>query len=305
MYKQVILVSFSCLLLSGCANQTASTNAPPKADTGTGYVSPGTSATQATSTESTQTVSTTSATATATTTATATNTQTSPNTSTDKPGADVSEASATVTPYTDLKDIPHKEMIEDLHQIGVFEGRSPEFNPKKPITRAEYALWLFRAYNAMHPDKKLRILKHSSPVFTDVKEGDQTYDAICALATAGFDIGYIDETFEPDKPLRRQALIMWKVNVDEGKTYETWPNPAYTAWKFTDDLDIPGNISPYVNQDFLIGGTGGSNIERCFGKIRTFKPKEPVLRYQAALSLWQMGNKPYVTAKDVLEGKVK
>jgi hypothetical protein len=209
-----------------------------------------------------------------------------------------------VEPFADLKDIPHKDMIEDLHQLGIFEGTGKDFNPKKPITRAEYALWLFRAYNAMYPTRQLRILKQSSPIFTDIKEGNQTFDAISALATAGFNIGYIDETFEPDKPLRRQALVLWKVNVDEGKTYEAWPNAVYTAWKFTDDLDIPGDISPYVNQDFLIGGQGGSNIERSFGgKLRTFKPKEPVLRYQAALSLWQMGDKPYVNAKEILESR--
>ena len=36
-------------------------------------------------------------------------------------------------------------------------------------------------------------------------------------------------------------------------------------------------------------GDRGSNIQRAFGSIKSFKPKEPVFGFEAAATLWQIG----------------
>lgn len=61
------------------------------------------------------------------------------------------------------------------------------------------------------------------------------------------------------------------------------------VWKFSDGKEVAERFTGYVHQDFYVSGPHGSNIQRAFSKIGTFHPKQPVLRGEAAATLWQFG----------------
>lgn len=192
--------------------------------------------------------------------------------------------------FIDLEETPTKEMIEDLAKLHVFDGVGDKFNPNKPITRAEYAEWLFKSYNAMEPSsKQLRFAPQVAQQFKDTPESVPQYKYIQALANAGFSIGYEDGTFRPKKEMTREEMLGIKIGIDVGKTLPPWRAQMDSVWKFSDGKAVDEKFTGYVHQDFYVSGPHGSNIQRAFGKIGTFRPKQPVLRYEAAATLWQMG----------------
>ncbi len=218
----------------------------------------------------------------------ATNTSTSANTNT--------------VQFTDLADVPDKELIEQLAQLHVFDDLAPTFKPYQPITRGEYITWLYRAYNAIVPkDKQLRLAPQSTQQFKDTPESNAAYKYVQALSNAGYSIGYKDGTFKPDKPITREEMIGIKVGLDVGKDLPPYRSQMEYIWKFSDAKDVDERFTGYVQQDYYTSGPHGSNIQRAFGKIGKFKPKQPVLRYEAAGTLWQQGqfgNNGGITAAD-------
>lgn len=196
---------------------------------------------------------------------------------------------SSVKEFTDLAEFSTKSMIEDLHKLGVF-GSASQFRPDDQISRAEYAEWLFKAYNALMPaEKQLRLAPSEDQKFSDVPPRVPQYKYIQALAAAGYSIGYTDGTFRPDKPLTREEMLGMKVGMDVGKDLDPWRSQMEAVWKFSDAKSVDERFTGYVHQDYYVSGPQGSNIQRAFGKIGSFKPKKSVLRSEAAASLWQFG----------------
>ena len=196
---------------------------------------------------------------------------------------------SSVKEFTDLADLSTKNMIEDLHQLGVF-GSASQFRPDDQLSRAEYAEWLFKAHNALMPaEKQLRLASSEDQKFSDVPPSVPQYKYIQALAAAGYSIGYTDGTFRPDKPLTREEMLGMKVGMDVGKDLDPWRSQMEAVWKFSDAKSVDERFTGYVHQDYYVSGPQGSNIQRAFGKIGSFKPKKSVLRSEAAASLWQFG----------------
>lgn len=192
--------------------------------------------------------------------------------------------------FSDLDETPTKDMISDLAKLHIFDQLGANFEPNKEITRAEYAEWLFKAYNALEPEsKQIRFAPQEKQLFKDTPATIPQYKYIQALANAGFSIGYDDGTFRPTKPMTREEMLGIKVGVDVGKTLPPWRSQMDTVWKFSDGKNVDERFTGYVHQDFYVSGKHGSNIQRAFGKIGSFKPKQNVLRYEAAATLWQMG----------------
>lgn len=210
-------------------------------------------------------------------------------------GAASSDSAASATQestktFSDLDETPTKEMISDLAKLHIFDQLGSNFEPNKEITRAEYAEWLFKAYNALEPEsKQIRFAPQEKQLFKDTPATIPQYKYIQALANAGFSIGYDDGTFRPTKPMTREEMLGIKVGVDVGKTLAPWRSQMDTVWKFSDGKNVDERFTGYVHQDFYVSGKHGSNIQRAFGKIGSFKPKQNVLRYEAAATLWQMG----------------
>lgn len=187
-------------------------------------------------------------------------------------------------------DVPTADMINDLAQLKVFEevGITGNFEPYKPITRAEYITWLYHAYNAMHPaEKQLRFDPSYVVPYSDIQPTDPAYKYVQAFGSAGFAVGYDDKTFKPNKTLTREEMIAIKYPVDGGTNGSKYSSNLETL--FSDDKLIDHRFHGYVNADEANKDAKprGNNAQRAFGPIKTFKPKEPVQRFQAAATLWQ------------------
>lgn len=200
------------------------------------------------------------------------------------------QATPVTKTFSDLGDCPNKELVDDLARLHVFDDLGADFKPYEPITRAQYVTWLYKAYNAIQPgQRQLHLAPQAGPQFKDVSPTHPAYKYIQALAFTGYSIGYLDGTFRPDKPLTREEMIGIKVALDSGKDLPPYRSQMECVWKFSDSKQVDERFTGYVHQDFYISGPKGNNIQRAFGKIAAFHPKQAVLRNEAAATLWQEG----------------
>ena len=200
------------------------------------------------------------------------------------------EAAVEQTGFTDLGGHPAEDMITELASLKVFGGTGSTFHPNETITRAEYCKWLYKAYNAIMPEQKqLRLTPASAQIFRDCTPAHPDYEYVQALANAGYSIGYDDGTFKPEQPLTREEMLGIKLGVDVGKKLDPWRSQMEAVWKFSDGKQVSERFTGYVHQDYYVSGPHGCNIQRAFGKIGAFRPKQPVLRAEAAATLWQIG----------------
>lgn len=209
-------------------------------------------------------------------------------TSTSATGPATTTASATAAAPQGFADvdstIPTADMINDLTQLKVFEGTANgAFNPTQPVTRGEYVTWLYHGFNAvMPPEKQIRM----SPAYKYVQ----------ALSNAGFSVGYDNKTFKPDQPLTREEMLAIKQGINGVYTL------AADYVEFSDRAQIDKRFYPAINVEYRFNKEGpkGGDINRAFGAIKALKPKEPVLRYEAAATLWQIGYDGTYTAGKAL-----
>ncbi|HIK33714.1 MAG TPA: S-layer homology domain-containing protein [Oscillatoriales cyanobacterium M59_W2019_021] len=224
-----------------------------------------------------------------------------------------SEASPTVE-FEDIKGKFGESAITNLAKLGVFETTMGEFNPTKPITRAEFARWLVRANNAIwfdQPDKRIRETEGGQASFTDVPPTHPDFRYIQGLANSGIAIGYDETTFKPDQPLTREQMIAIKIGTDKGEIedFESATKnlvslepgqlgSAVPDW--SDRSEISPQFIPAFNSQYYVIQTGTNlvleenlmrNVERTFGAIKAFKPKTPVTRGEAAVCLSKMGDR--------------
>jgi len=206
--------------------------------------------------------------------------------------------------FRDIANLEQRPMIEDLAKLGVFDTSSDQFHPNEKISRGEYAKLLFLSCNKLMPeDKQIHLAPSAAPFFKDLNADNQYYQYVQALANSGFSIGYEDNTFHAERPITREELIGMKIGVDCGKAFDPYRGQMAFVWKFSDSKDVNEKFTGYIHQDFYVSGQYGSNIQRAFGKVGAFHPRNPVTRAEAAGTLWQMGqwgNHGY-TASSVLK----
>ncbi len=187
-----------------------------------------------------------------------------------------------------------------------------KFDPAKNITRREYARWLIAAYNVMYannPTKQIRLASASAkPVFRDVAKTDPDFGAIQGLAEAGIIPSSLsgDSTqvlFQPNSPLNRENLILWKLPLDTRTALPTANlESVRQTWGFQDVAKINSKALRAVLADFQNGEK--ANIRRVFGYTTLFQPKKPVTRAEAATALWYFGTEGEgVSAQDALKSK--
>ncbi|MGD6875645.1 5'-nucleotidase C-terminal domain-containing protein [Bacillus infantis] len=99
-------------------------------------------------------------------------------------------------PFKDLDNVPEnvKEEIAAAFEAGIIRGTSPEsFDPFKPISRAQMAAMLIRAYNLKNDVD----YKAKSVTFTDLKNLDaEMKNSVASAEELGFVKGYGDQ-FKP------------------------------------------------------------------------------------------------------------
>ncbi|MEO1068245.1 MAG: S-layer homology domain-containing protein, partial [Cyanobacteria bacterium J06638_6] len=91
------------------------------------------------------------------------------------------------------------DFIQGLHNLGLVQGdASGRFNPAQPMTRAQFAALVNRAF-APPP-------RRSGQVFRDLPSSHWAYQAIQTAYRGGFLSGFPDQTFGPDNPLVRAQV---------------------------------------------------------------------------------------------------
>ena len=223
----------------------------------------------------------------------------------------VSEAGSTNQTTGDLTGVPAdlQSYIRDLQTLDVIEPvatvsaeDSPQATTASPftasITRREYAQWLFDSYNTIYADEpgdRLRAGNPSdAPAFQDVAAADPNFAAIQGLAEAGlipsaFTGNSTAVNFQPDAPLVREDLILWKVPLDSRAALPTTTPEAVTAaWGFQDTATIDPLPLRAIAADFQLGDF--ANFRRAFGYTTLFRPDKAVTRAEAAAVLWRFGS---------------
>jgi len=237
-------------------------------------------------------------------------------------GSTVSAIALTPNNYTDLNKAPQdlRQYVSELAQLGVLnlspsekaKGGATNFLPNKPVSRREYARWLFDTNNQLFRDRTAQQIRpannESQPVFRDIPRSDPDFAAIQGLAEAGIIPSSLSGNptaiiFRPDAQLSRETMLLWKVPVDTRQPLPTATlNDIKQTWGFQDAARIDPQAQRAVLADFQNADL--SNIRRVFGFTTLFQPKRPVTRAEAAASLWYFGYPgDGVSARDALKGR--
>jgi hypothetical protein len=210
------------------------------------------------------------------------------------------------TNFTDLNETPEqlRKYVEEVAALGIltpYTGNAnsdlDKFAPNQPVTRAEYASWLIAANNKYYTDSpgyKIHVAnKTSKSAFKDINVANPDFAAIQGLAEAGLVPSMLTADsskllFQPNAPLNREDLILWKVPLDLRKAL---PQASITAiqdsWGFQDATNIDPETLKALFADYQNGEL--ANVKRMFGYTTLFQPRKPVTRAEAAASLWYFG----------------
>ncbi len=250
-------------------------------------------------------------------------TQARSDSDTDAPSEPSSSSQRRTSTFADVDKAPEELQgyIEDLAKLGILTAPRDEasgddapngaenparnrsqqsgvvFKPNEPITRRDYAEWLFAANNVFYgdrPSRKIRSVPSSdTPAFQDVSQSADSFEAIQSLANAGLISSSLSgeanaANFRPDAPLTREALITWKVPLDRrGSLPNATVADVEQTWGFQDAASIAPTALQAVLADYQNGDN--ANILRAFGYTTLFQPQKAVTRAEAAAVLWYFG----------------
>lgn len=216
-----------------------------------------------------------------------------------KPGfggyTDLDRTPPSLRPY--LNDLLRLEQLP-LSACGT--EKCATFEPNQQIQRREYARWLLTANNRFYQDSVTKLIRRATetakPVFTDVPSTDPDFDVIQGLAEAGLIPSRLSDEkaskqFNPNAPLTRADLILWKVPIDYRTTPPTAPLAKVAQETGFKDLT---KATPPLLAALLADHKNGeaANFRRAFGYITIFQPPRPVTRIEAAAVLWSFGIEP-------------
>nr|WP_199290748.1 S-layer homology domain-containing protein [Synechococcus elongatus] len=204
--------------------------------------------------------------------------------------------------FTDLDQIPTalRSQVEEMIELGVLDtpgDRQGRFDPNQPIDRGTFARWLLAVNNRFFeddPGRQIRLaIADSPPIYTDVPTSNPDFIAIQSLAEAGTLPSRLSgdtaaTRFQPEAPLTRADLLLWKVPLDHRQTLPTaTPEKLAASWGFQDT----NGLDPRLQRALLADDDNGTQsiIRRVFGFTQLFQPRKPVTRAEAAAALWYIG----------------
>ncbi|AFZ47444.1 S-layer region-like precursor [Cyanobacterium stanieri PCC 7202] len=194
-------------------------------------------------------------------------------------------------------EVTSSEPLEQLVQVGVIEEGRESVNGSQEITRRQYARWLVKTNNVIfgsNDGKSIRLASaNSEAVFRDVANDDPDFPYIQGLANAGLIPSRLTNNpdaiaFNPDQPLTREDLILWKVPFDFRQSFPTTTlDNIRETWGFQD----ANQMSPELWQKLYIDWQNGdnANIRRTFGFTTLFQPQKTVTMEEAAITLNRFG----------------
>ncbi|MGC9526934.1 MAG: glycoside hydrolase family 10 protein [Limnospira sp.] len=175
--------------------------------------------------------------------------------------------------FKDIQDHWAKSCIEKLANSEVLSGyEDGTFKPDEPVTRAEFAAMLNRAF----PD---RDFVRESTQFDDVNSDYWADNAISTAYRRGFLSGYEDNTFKPTQPIPRvQVLVSLANGLNYGPT-QTVADTLDTA--FDDAADIPAYAKTAV------AAAAENELVVNYPNVRSLDPNQAATRAEVAAFLSQ------------------
>ncbi|MDU5143706.1 MAG: family 10 glycosylhydrolase [Paenibacillus dendritiformis] len=171
-----------------------------------------------------------------------------------------------------------QEAIQQLAALGIVKGDADgKFRPLKPVTRAEFAAMLVRAFDLQDDGTPLN--------WSDVKETDWHYTVIAAAKQAGLVQGTGKDRFEPNRPITRQEMAVMAAKALAAFTSTPAATDAEPVLaRFKDRKAIASYAAKAVAtlaQAGIVKGTGSG----------LFHPKGEANRAQAAIIVWKIVQK--------------
>jgi S-layer homology domain len=209
-------------------------------------------------------------------------------------------AAATATPvsiavqhvaFTDIGDAYARQAITDLATLGVIEPATGAFRSNDPITRAEFVGWLVKANNIYYmdtPAQQIRLAEDGQATFVDLSATNPDFKYIQGMANAGYVIGVDKTHFRPDDLLTREQMVGIKASRDlGGASSNVTLDGLQTRVDMTDVAQVNKAYWGPLYDDFSTGTS--NNVARVYGSLKTFDPRKPVTRGEAALVLSVFG----------------
>jgi parallel beta-helix repeat protein len=185
----------------------------------------------------------------------------------------------TVTPTptgtSAFKDIPAnywaKGFIETLAAQGIISGFTDgTFRPDAPVTRAQFAALINKAY-APAPVRE-------ATNFGDVPSSYWAFSAIQTASKGGYMAGYTDGTFKPEQNIPRVQLV---VAIANGVGYGRQPADQTQLTKLSDGASIPdygkNPVAAAMKRNILVN----------FPTPATFAPNRQATRAEVAALIYQ------------------
>ncbi|MEC4813329.1 MAG: S-layer homology domain-containing protein [Scytonema sp. PMC 1069.18] len=179
--------------------------------------------------------------------------------------------------------------IQELAQRGVIAGfPDGSFRPDQPVTRAQFAAMLRKAFQKAPERQAVR--------FYDVPSNFWAYSAIQEAYATGFLSGYPGNRFEPNQNIPRQQVL---VSLANGLDY-TANNDALNVLQYYNDS---GEIAGYARSP--ISAATEKEIVVNYPNVKFLRPQATASRaqvaafiYQALVSTGQVSaiNSPYIVA---------
>ena len=199
--------------------------------------------------------------------------------------------------------------VEAVLALNAFPWTEQADRWEKPVTRRQFAQWLFAMHNRLYSDRPGQQIRPSSPtakpIFQDLPTTDPDFAVIQGLAEAGILPSPLRgngaaSQFRPEAALTREQLILWKVPLDARKALpKTSIDRIEQTWNFQDASQINGEALGAVLLDFENGEL--SNIRRVFGYTTLLQPQKLVTQAEAIAVLDYFGFQGQgVSAQDVV-----
>lgn len=181
------------------------------------------------------------------------------------------------------------QFIQQLAQRGIIAGfPDGSFRPEEPVTRAQYAAMINKAFQ--------KAPKNSAARFTDVPSSYWASSAIQKAYATGFLAGYPNNTFRPNQNIPREQVL---VSLANGLDYKASGDSESILQNFSD----ASSIDSYARSP--IAAATEKQIVVNYPDVKFVNPTQTATRaqvaafvYQALVSAGQASaiNSPYVVA---------
>ncbi|WP_426334581.1 S-layer homology domain-containing protein [Paenibacillus silvae] len=182
-------------------------------------------------------------------------------------GGGIVHAAGNQSAFEDTRTSYAREAIDRLVNQGVVAGTTEHlFEPKKAVTRAEFASFAVRLL-------ALKPVKNSMNPYADVSAKAWYYGNVAAMTNLSILEGKGQRLFQPNASITREEAAALLVRMLKQRPVET-NNPANT---YSDAAEISTWARPYVQTVYRLGLMRGSD--------GLFRPGEQVTREEAAVML--------------------